>query len=94
MKKLKRSELEKGLDKMISNTLNVLEDLHIVHKKDAIEDIIHMKLPIGRNLTLSKLLVNIFEILKPVLKLARKQYPHLFHIIDWCELIVKKLLKS
>lgn len=93
MRKLKRSELEKGLDKMISNTLTVLEDLHVVHKDNKIEEIMHTKLPIG-NLTLSKLLINIFEILRPVINLARKQYPQLFHIIDWFEAIVKKLLKS
>ena len=93
MKTLKRRELEKGINAMISTTLTILEDLHIVHSKKDVQDLINTNLPIGKDLTLPKLLVNIYEILRPVIDLARKQFPHLFHIIDWCEMIVRKLLK-
>lgn len=89
---MSKSEMEVALRKVVSNTMNLLESLHIVHKDDPIEKILDLKLPIGDDLTLAKLLVNIYKILEPILDIVRKQFPAAFAIIDWLIMVVNQLL--
>lgn len=92
MAKMTKPEMELALRKVVANTMNLLESLHIVHKDDPIEKILDLKLPIGDDLTLAKLLVNIYKILEPILDIVRKQFPAAFAIIDWLTTIVQQLL--
>lgn len=92
MKALKKAELQQGIDEMILATLGLLEDLHIVHKKTAFEKLLSTKLP-GADITLAKFINNLFNIIKPVIAVARKNYPAFFAVLDWAEEIVRKLLK-
>lgn len=93
MKKRKKKELEVNVSEMITATLGLLEDLHIVHKKTEFEKLMSTKLP-GANITIAKLINNLFKILYPVLDLARARYPALFMVIDWAEAIVIRILKG
>lgn len=92
MATMTKAQMEKNLSKIIENTLTILEDLHIVHKDDPIEKLLKTPLPFGTDMTVSKLLVNLYDILEPVIELARKQFPALFFVIDWLEQIIEKLL--
>jgi hypothetical protein len=92
MATMTKSEMETKLSKVIENTLSILEDLHIVHKDDPIEKLLTLPLPFGTDMTVSKLLVSLYDILEPVIDLARKQFPALFFVIDWLEDIITKLL--
>lgn len=93
MKKLKRKELEAGLDEMISSSLDFLQELHIIHSKTPYESMLTAKVP-GLQITLAKLIHNLFNIIRPVLDLARRRYPAFFTVIDWAYEIVKKLLRK
>jgi len=93
MKSLKRHELEEGIDKMLFSTLKILKDLHLIHKKTAFEMLLATKVP-GTDITIAKFINNLFNIIKPVIALARKTYPTFFAIIDWAEAIVRRLLKG
>lgn len=93
MKKRKKKELEVNLQEMISGTLGLLEDLHIVHKKTEFEKLVSTNIP-GVNITIAKLVNNLFKILYPVIDIARAKYPALFMVIDWAEAIVRRLLKG
>ena len=92
MAKMSKAEMELALRKVVANTMNLLESLHIVHKDDPIEKILDLKLPIGDDLTLAKLLVNIYKILEPILDIVRKQFPAAFAINDWLTMVVQNLL--
>ena len=92
MAQMTKAEMELALRKVVANTMKLLESLHVVHKDDPIEKFLDTKLPIGDDLTLAKLLVNIYQILEPILDLVRKQFPAAFAIIDWLTEIVQKLL--
>jgi hypothetical protein len=92
MAALTKAQMEKRVSSVIKNTLSVLEDLHIVHKDDPIEKLLSTPLPFGTDMTISKLLVNLYDILEPVIELARKQFPALFFVIDWLEEMVTKIL--
>jgi len=80
------------LTDMIDSTMELLRDLHIVHEKTAFEELLQSKVP-GTKITVAQLVNNLFKIIKPVIDLARKQFPALFAVLDWAEEIVRKLLK-
>jgi len=94
MAALTKAQMEKRVSTVIESTLTLLEDLHIVHKDDPIERLLTTPLPFGTDMTISKLLVNLYDILEPVIELARKQFPALFFVIDWLEDIVGKILSE
>ena len=91
---LTKKEMEQNLRSVVDNTMKLLESLHVVHKDDPIEKILDYKLPIGENMTLASLLVNIYGILEPLLDLARKQFPALFVVIDWLEATIQALMAN
>ena len=93
MRKRKKKDLEVNLDEMIIATLGLLEDLHIVHKKTAFEELLSHKIP-GADITVAKLVNNLFKIISPVIDIARSKYPALFVVIEWAQEIVFKLLKD
>ena len=81
------------LSDMIDSTMELLRDLHIVHEKTAFEELLESKVP-GTKITVAQLVNNLFKIIKPVIDLARKQFPALFAVLDWAEEIVRRLLKA
>lgn len=93
VKALKKVELEKSLDEMILATLGLLEDLHLVHKKTAFEKLLGTKIP-GADITIAQFINNLFSIIKPVIAIARKNYPAFFAVLDWAEDIVRRLLQG
>lgn len=89
MNYLKRSEIEEGLGNVIKETLKKIQDVHDTHKRDIV-------FPGGIRLSsknpLHTLIIGLYEIIRPVLKIARKEFPQFFEILDWCEEVVKFLL--
>lgn len=89
MNYLKRADVEKGLGDVIKQTLDKIQDLHDTHKHDIV-------FPGGIRLSsknpLHTLIISLYEIIKPVMKIARKEYPLFFEVLDWCEKVVKMLL--
>lgn len=93
MRRLKRKELENGLSDMIIATIGLLKDLHIIHEDTPVKELLEAKLPFG-DITVAKLLHNIYKILVPVMMVARRNYPMFFEIFDWCENVIRKLFKK
>ena len=62
MKAIARHDLESGIDTMIKGTLDMLEDLHIVHHKTDIEKLLDLKIP-GSQTTVAKLVNNLFQMI-------------------------------
>lgn len=89
MNYLKRRDVEKGLGSVIQETLKKIANLHDNHKKD-------IYFPGGIRLSskspLHTLLFGLYEIIKPVIRIARKEFPEFFNVLDWCEKVVKILL--
>jgi len=93
MRKIPRRKLEVSVDQMIGSALRILDDLHLVHQKTAIEELLESKVP-GSNLTIAKLINNVFDIIKPLLSIARSAYPQFFAVLDWAQDIVLRLFAN
>lgn len=89
MNYLRRRDVEQGLGSVIKETLNKIQHLHDNHKKDIV-------FPGGIRLSnkspLHTLLFGLYEIIKPVMRIARREFPEFFNVLDWCEQVVKLLL--
>ena len=84
---------EVRIDQMLSSAMKILEDLHIVHKKTAFDELIASTIP-GTDITLANLINETFKIIKPFIAVARKNFPLLFAVLDWAEEIFSKLLSK
>jgi len=89
MNYLKRHDLEKGFENVLKETLKKIQEVHDTHKKDIV-------FPGGIRLSsknpLHTLIVGLYDILKPVIKIVRKEFPQFFALLDWCEEVVHLIL--
>lgn len=91
MKKMLKKDLVNATEEMLHVAVTALENLHIIHKATALEELLNTKIP-GLGITTAKLIENFYKIIKPVMAIARKRYKHLFEVLDWAVLIAAKLL--
>jgi Ni,Fe-hydrogenase I large subunit len=92
MSKKSSKQVQKNVDKMIKSTVGLLEDLHILHKQTAVDELLAIKVP-GADITVAKLVRNLLNILTPFLDIVRMQYPGVFLILDWARMVVEAILK-
>ena len=93
MKRMRKTEMQANLEHTVKETLNLLEELHIIHNGTELEKLLDLEVP-GTEITVAKLITNLFNIIKPLLKIVRRQFPAFFAVLDWSEDIAMKLFSS
>jgi len=88
VRKLKRKELEEGLSAVVMAAAEMLEDLHVAHCAEDVENFLTIK--VG-NTTLANVINNLYKVVLPVIDLARRKFKKFFAVFDWAALVVQKL---
>jgi len=89
MRKLKRKDLEEGLSSAILGAAKMLEDLHISHCAEDVENILSIK--VGKT-TLAAIINNLYKIILPALDFALQKLRNFSKVFDWAAIVVQKLL--
>lgn len=88
MRKMKKKELEEGLSAAILGAAKMLEDLHVVHCKEDVENFLTIQ--IG-NTNLANIINNLYKIILPALDFALSKLTKFSKVFDWAARIVQRL---
>jgi len=94
MKAMTKPELEDRVSQTITSTLELLEELYISYNDDSVEELDKISLPFGERMRVTDLIVMLFFILRPLIELAKQQWPQAIEIINWAENITLSLMVS
>ena len=94
MKAMAKPELEQRVSQTITGTLELLEELYITYEADSIEELDKISLPFGDRMRMTDLIVMLFHILRPLIELAKQQWPEAIPIMNWAENITSSLMVS
>lgn len=89
LRKLKRKDLEEGLSSAILSAAKMLEDLHVAHCKQSVEDILNIQ--VG-NVTLANIINNLYKMILPLINVALNKIKEFSVVFNWAATIVQRLL--